>query len=928
MGLGAFGAQDLGSWPSPFVTSAGSNILTVVGGSAAPGDVVGAIDVAASLGVQEAVQTGVAGSGSSGGTAVDLTGEGKEVGTGTTKIFLDDSLGKTGLRTSMTKDELPVTLKSEVHTNTDGDHKYTQVVKLTPGSTTSASYTMQFEKPGSDSSKDPTYSFGRFLTSPSITDYLYTTEVSFDTTVNLSSAKGEVLRLFGEDFYVHADTTADPAPDGNDNKLVLFKGEKVSLKGGESQKVTVGGKEYTVTLNGLTAASTASVSVDGSAGENIDKGKTRKIGSIIEVFVSSASQLSTTDQAQNTAGLVVGTSDSKLELNHGDKLKVGSQATSKDGTLINLTISSRKLSKITTYAGGRRSSEDYLKLGTDYEDPVWAFKLAFPSVSIPLGDAARNPLKIAGAGDNVMQVTFTDDRGNTKTADYAYKDAAAATTATLADASNNSIVVVENRSVAKDAYFTFQSGDSTALLKLTSLSASQSTSDGFSLLDVAAGTTTTYTTGSSDGGSFNFRGQTFYAYINSTHGRFTWGTGADVNKTGTYISVFSPIKLKNGEYLSFVPGTSGNPVVQTTQINTFSILTNKTFINLPTGAINISTTRYGSVAGGTTEFNITAVSKEDGTASALAAVVSANLSNFADNTANVNFTLGRTSTGGLSYNILIEGDTNLTPEQRNVSIRIVGPDATGPAANVSLLLVEEKDDASNQYSIKFPTSMELSGSNQQIVPGTPEWTATEDTVTLGSVTTDTATVDLWGTHNVLHTSGRDNLELWYPNDQVYARAYVLAKAASISSVAGSAAVLASSAVSTEAVAKLDTEISKADLESKNLLVVGGPAVNKLAADLLGKAFPTYGEASGVPKDQALLQLFENPTLDLYENAKGKVALLVAGWEAAHTRVATTLLQQYNSAANKGKLKGAKVVLDATGAVVAAAASPAASPAAS
>jgi len=86
------------------------------------------------------------------------------------------------------------------------------------------------------------------------------------------------------------------------------------------------------------------------------------------------------------------------------------------------------------------------------------------------------------------------------------------------------------------------------------------------------------------------------------------------------------------------------------------------------------------------------------------------------------------------------------------------------------------------------------------------------------------------------------------------------------------------------VVKLDTEVTAADKTAYNFIVVGGPAVNSLAADLMGVTFPSYGAASGIPENAALVQVF----VDKF--ATGNVAVLVAGWEAQNTRDACRAIQ--------------------------------------
>ena len=91
------------------------------------------------------------------------------------------------------------------------------------------------------------------------------------------------------------------------------------------------------------------------------------------------------------------------------------------------------------------------------------------------------------------------------------------------------------------------------------------------------------------------------------------------------------------------------------------------------------------------------------------------------------------------------------------------------------------------------------------------------------------------------------------------------------------------------VIKLDSEIT--DPASKNLILVGGPAVNSLTAQALGLSYPTTGAASTIPENAA--------TLRMVSNAFGgsNSALVVAGWGADDTRNAASVLQDYSSHAS-------------------------------
>jgi hydrogenase maturation factor len=70
---------------------------------------------------------------------------------------------------------------------------------------------------------------------------------------------------------------------------------------------------------------------------------------------------------------------------------------------------------------------------------------------------------------------------------------------------------------------------------------------------------------------------------------------------------------------------------------------------------------------------------------------------------------------------------------------------------------------------------------------------------------------------------------------------------------------------------------------ENVIVIGGPAINSIAADLLNLDFPTEGLASGIPLNKGIIKVFKN---------NGKTQILVAGYNAIDTRIAAQAIVQY------------------------------------
>jgi hypothetical protein len=87
---------------------------------------------------------------------------------------------------------------------------------------------------------------------------------------------------------------------------------------------------------------------------------------------------------------------------------------------------------------------------------------------------------------------------------------------------------------------------------------------------------------------------------------------------------------------------------------------------------------------------------------------------------------------------------------------------------------------------------------------------------------------------------------------------------------------------------------KGDIPDSNLIIIGGSAVNKVAAKFLGVPYPTYGsQLSSMSQDSAILKIGSNPSYP------GKIAVLVAGWEAKDTKAAAKYLI-LNSTSLSGK----------------------------
>src|SRR3989338_1012754 len=857
------GFAALNTFPAPFVTSSGVQSFVVVGQAAMPDDVVGAVDLAARLG--GSVTTDVAVPGASAGFSI--SGEGKVLDTTTTHVFLQDNLGKSGLRTTLTKDDMPVLLARGSFADSDGTHKFDQFIDVTPGSTNAANVRLDFDKPGSSSSADPTYNFGRFATSPSVTEYMYKVRVVFDVAVNGTNARSKSLRIFGNDYTVSADTTAQFTGTGSE-KLVLFGGANIEvLKGGETVTTTVGGSTYTVTLLGVESDGDAVVQV-GSTTETIAKSATSSNFGDLKIYIKDSASLSTTDQSQNVATLLIGAD--KVTLQNGAKVKLGNNDDTVDGTLVNLTASSGKLSQVTIYFAGTSSTNDFISEGSStYLNPVFkTFGLNFASMTPTVKGSSDDYMKFVNSGDNDLQATMTDFNGNTATINYGHKASSAAATVLSQDSSGNVIHLSEGETVARDEYIILDAGGYTHMFKVSSVNLDGSSSASIDLQDVFTSSTTKVTTGTDNQEAAVIDGQTYYfTNASSTTFNVTWGAGANFGQLGTYATIYPTLKSKQGALVAFANGTA------------VPVLANGTTVQLPSGAVTISHIDEASGTNGI--WTLTAANREDGVSSTVT-----NTTN-AGNASTVTFSVGRTSTGGLLYQVAKSGG--------NFKITFVGTSGTTAVTNQTAMLVEEKDDAGNQAAVVLPgqTAANTAGNNLAGIGSIGMTGATTSTSnTWGSNSNKASSVDLWGLLAVRDTSSssQPTVELWYPDIQRMANVFVLASDATVTQTSGGGSSTVKSAVPVKtALGKLDTEITSADRSTKNLILVGGPAVNTLVAELA---------AAGKTQDVAWYRSQGSGTalIDLVSDAfaSGKSALVVAGWGAADTRAATSRLQNYDA----------------------------------
>jgi len=123
------------------------------------------------------------------------------------------------------------------------------------------------------------------------------------------------------------------------------------------------------------------------------------------------------------------------------------------------------------------------------------------------------------------------------------------------------------------------------------------------------------------------------------------------------------------------------------------------------------------------------------------------------------------------------------------------------------------------------------------------------------------------------SSGQKSVKLMYHGEEVKADVYIAAPSVSVGGGGALGDVLVT-----------DAEVSS--VSSKNLVVVGGSCINSAAASLVGGAYcgSAWTTATGVGAGQFLIKGYASSSVTT------RMALLVAGWEAADTTNAATYLR--------------------------------------
>jgi hypothetical protein len=460
----------------------------------------------------------------------------------------------------------------------------------------------------------------------------------------------------------------------------------------------------------------------------------------------------------------------KLILESGQAVKTGTTEDTVEGTLVTLTgVANTGISKVTVAMTAKDQSKDYIAAGKSFVDPVFgAIKVAFNGMN----GGTTDKVTVDNSGTTAATVKFTDYRGNEKTITYGYTSSSSFAPS-LNWTSTKTFHVKENATVAKFDYLLLsptQGSEFSHLMQYSAASSLGASGAYVELTDVfTSDVTRVYLLPAQyKNATFYLDGQAYYVGIVDT----------------------------TTQSASFTWGTNAavNTVGDTTMV--FPLLKAKggewvTFTDDVTLS-NYTTYELPSYNGTNTSFLYYAATYN-----------------------NTYLTLGR-----VPYNITLDRLT-------------LAASATTSVEYPAILVLEEKGKDTSSTEVQNAVIVRMgdgSGSGVDLTIQAP--VITDGTYSSAAETTDNSVTwytDRYGTMVKHDTDGQGLVEITYPDQQAEAIVAVGSDPVFTTTTGGS--TVETAVKITEPVSKLDKDIDTTAVTS-DLVIVGGPCVNTLVAELL------------------------------------------------------------------------------------------------
>ena len=620
---------------------------------------------------------------------------------------------------------------------------------------------------------------------------------------------------------------------------------------------------YTVEL--ISASdTTATVKVTDPSGNSESKEITEDNSKKVQ-GIDVAVNLADEDTATNRLLAEITVGADKLKFVDGSEVRVGSDEDLIEGT--NVVFSSGTGTQAMTSLGvqvfASDTDLDAIVVGGSFTDPVFgSFKIDFSGLNIAEDSTARETFEIKNSGKDkatIKFVTHTGDGADTSFSWY-YNTSV---NAVLADSGGDVINVIEMAQINKTEYAVVGNEENGYLVELKTISnATDGHADDY----------------------IEFK-DVFSAKIYKSQSASSEGTTTIMIGTEEYIATYNDNKGVEGDEwvrLNYPDSVTANddaviyPTIETSKGANIAFYEPLTIdFTAWEGTNTLAKLRFPDGDGYTdVDIELGTTAHEDGSLW--------NLTKTGATTVQLNTSLASDAQvitiGQLSYNF----STSAVNTTKIYLANVAGSNIILPG----IVIFEEQDDATSPVYNAIIVKMEGAGTDANEVG------VSDVELTWGSdaywdnkqLQTDTdlyKDVDFWGTIVTTNTgtTSQNTATISYPDEQVYGQLYVAEEAASITAgeVTGGGAQIGN-------VVFKDTETSS--YNTKNVIVVGGSCINSAAAALVGGAYCTadWTTATDVGSGEFLIKGYDSSTVT------SKLALLVAGYDAADTVNAATYLR--------------------------------------
>jgi hypothetical protein len=839
--------------------------LFVIGQNAATADVAGAVDMAVNLAANAKVTTSVTST---------IPGESVMGGVklATSGVPLSPYTNPQSVKGIVTASDIPSLLNGGTYsTASGGAYNYKQYIYILGDAANTNPAQVVYARPTTENSP-------RLALKTPGSSKLYTYKLTFSTPVSLSGVtsttllqgviQGTTINFLGKDFVI-SDCTWDTTNTRIQDITMLGGKNIVTAETGTPQTVSVDSKDYTVALTGVAAQSVGGNTYYSAIGDVNGESFTLKAGETKTLsdgtLIASIKVFQGKTGAPDYATIAIG----------ADKVQLTQAGTVSKGT----TVVSELSSSITSSSAAgwsvlkieyTPSQDAWLAAGSSIADPFSStFNIKFNSVVPDLSDTVnRQSISFSPSGYNML-MTYKNAADAEKQMYSLYYDSGtwrwmSASTGTITNGDNTYRDVVfdegQNISAIDQDYFVLEKGGFSHTLQFSTYTNSTKQ---YTFTDESGNSiTATGSTGvAGDIAELIVDGNTFKVLLVDDTKRIV---NIDLNANGKIAGVVSPFTsllstpgtYTGKEYSNLVP-----KLITTGQGGLYLYNGNKTTAALTSGNHTVGAGAIPLIVGNAS--NVFTLYNGDNSIGTLTMNATNNIADTA------------------SYL-----DTVAICGQTTCSIGL-GTAATGMLTDPGFVLVEEARAGGATHNWIY-VPVKYDSTNSRTYVGTTLYSDDTNYADLSVLGTSTqykgmTTYGTLADHLSSTLGGSGTLS--YPDVFTYANVYVLSPTGTVSSSGVSGSVTSDKILPITAdVVKLDSEVTESDKQNNDLIVVGGPCINTVAAAVLDVTYPACGAASGIPTNAALIKVVAD------KFATGKSVLLVAGWEAADSDLAARIVQ--------------------------------------